>query len=240
MWREHLESMSDVIQPNKARLGCFQVVVGLIALCLLASVIISYLGHTGRRGNITIGISNCRQIITAMRIYSSDHGGHYSDAALANPRKSNEAFRALFQAIAIDNELLFGCPMSPFVPDGDIGTAPDFKQALEAGENHWAMTKGLDDSASGSIPLVFENPVVATWPPKWKPGARATKARGRAWANGIIVGMNDSSVGIQPLQSKTGTEVTLKEMNNGDGKNLFTQHGTDWTILDVEATPGAK
>ncbi|QIF02572.1 hypothetical protein [Roseimicrobium sp. ORNL1] len=233
--------MSYVIQSNKnPRLDCLKIVVGLIAFCLLASVAVTYLGSTSKRGNITIGISNCRQIITAMRIYSSDHGGKYPDAALASPRSSNEAFRVLFQTMAIDNELLFGCPMSPYVPDGDIGKAPDFKQALEAGENHWALTKGLSDSDLGSIPLMFENPSVATWPPKWNLDAKGTKTPGRSWSNGIIIGMNDSSVGIQMLGSKTGTEVPLKDLVNGDGENLFTQHGTDWTILNVESTPGAK
>jgi hypothetical protein len=233
--------MSDVIQPNKKpRLGCIEILVGLAALLLLISLIVPFFGHISEPGTITKGITNCRQIITAMRIYAADHDGKYPDAALTDPQSSNEAFRVLFQKNIIDNEMIFGCRMSPYVPDGDIGTPPDFKQALEAGENHWALTKGLSNSDLGSIPLVFENPVVATWPPKWNVDAKGTPTRGRAWGNGVIIGMNDSSVGIQPLQSKTGTEVPLKDLDNSDGKNLFTQHGTDWTILNVEVAPDAK
>ncbi|RBP46125.1 hypothetical protein DES53_102511 [Roseimicrobium gellanilyticum] len=232
--------MSDVIKPNRSRFGCLHILVVLTAACLLASMFIPTFGRISKRGNITIGISNCRQIITALRMYSSDHGGKYPDAALANPQSSNEVFRILFQKNIIDNELMLGCPMSQFVPDGDIGKAPSFKQAVEAGENHWAMTSGLSDSASGSIPLVFENPVIATWSPKWNVDAKGTKTRGRSWSSGVIVGMNDSSVGIQPLDSKSGTAVPLKDM--GEGTNLFTQHGdssvsTGFTILDVEVKP---
>jgi hypothetical protein len=224
--------MSDVIQPNKKRFGCLHALVAMTAGLLLLSLLVPTCGGVSKMGNITKGISNCRQIITAMRIYSSDHGGDYPDAALTDPRSSNEVFRILFQRKALDKELIFGCPMSPYVPDGDIGTAPDFKQALEADENHWALTKGLSDSDPGSFPLVFENPVMAAWPPAWNLDAKGTKTRGRAWSNSIIIGMNDSSVASQPLESKTGAQVTLKELGNGE--NLFTQNGDDWTILDVE------
>jgi hypothetical protein len=233
--------MSDVIQPNKGpRLGCMEVAVGLAALLLLISLIVPTFGRVSKRGDITTGISNCRKIITTMRIYSSDHGGGYPDASPTALKSSNEAFRVLFREGLLDDEDIFGCPKSPFVPDGRIGKYPEFQKALESGENHWAITRGLDDSASGSIPLVFENPVVATWPPKWNVDAKGTKTHGRAWSNGIIIGMNDSSVSCQPLQSKRGTEVPLKDLGDGSGQNLFTQHGTDWEIQDVEATPSAK
>lgn len=230
--------MNDLIQPNKKpRFTWLHALVALVPVAILGTLLVPAFSRTCARGNITKGISNCRQIITAMRIYSADHGGGYPDAALTDSQSSNEAFRVLFQKEVLDNELIFGCPVSRFVPDGNIGKAPDFQQALEADENHWAMTKGLADSDQGSIPLVFENPVVATWPPKWNLDAKGTNVRGRSWTNGIIIGMNDSSVSIQPLKSKTGTEVPLKDLV--DGKNLFNQHEpTDpaegWKILDVE------
>jgi type II secretory pathway pseudopilin PulG len=233
--------MNDVIQPHKkSRFTWLHALVALVPVAILASLVVPTFGRICARGNITKGISNCRQIITAMRIYSSDHGGAYPDAALENPQSSNEAFRRLFTKEVLDNELIFGCPISRFVPDGNIGKTPDFQQALEADENHWAMTKGVSDSDPGSIPLVYENPVKPTWPPVWNADAKGKNVRGRAWSNGVIIGMNDSSVGIQPLQSKAGTEVPLKDLNDGEGKNLFSQHGKDWTILNVEAAPGAK
>src|SRR5207253_1916843 len=95
-------------------------------------------------------------------------------------------------------EIIFGSPKSVFVPDGKIGVKPGFADALKASENHWAFTKGLDDSSPGNIPLVFENPSDASWPPKWDPDSAATKKPGRTWNGGkVIIGYNDSSVGTE-------------------------------------------
>ncbi|QIF02570.1 hypothetical protein G5S37_13900 [Roseimicrobium sp. ORNL1] len=220
-----------------------QVIVGLIAALLVASALITPRTGLRERGETSKGISNCRQIITALRIYSSDHDGKYPDAFLQNTSNANEVFRELFKAGVLegsDAESMFGCAVSPFVPDFNIGEAPEFKLAVEAGENHWAMTKGVNDRDPGSIPLVYENPAVATWSPKWNVDAKETKTRGRAWRNGIIIGMNDSSVGIQPLASKTGTAVPMKDLGSGSDQNLFSQYDDKapaggWVILDVKA-----
>ncbi|QIF02571.1 hypothetical protein [Roseimicrobium sp. ORNL1] len=218
--------MSSAIQGIKRLLsGCMSVLAMVVAILMLGSLVIPFLSITREKDKRLTGISNCRLILTAMRIYSSDHDGKYPDAELSDPRTSNEVFRVLFQETILDNELIFGCPLSPFVPDGNIGATPDCKQALEAGENHWAMTRGVSDRDPGSIPLVYENPAVATWSPKWNVDARETETRGRAWRlghrsspSGVIVGLNDSSVSMQPLDSDTGVEVPLKKV---DGRDLF-------------------
>lgn len=217
--------------------GCLQIAVGITALAMLASLLVPTLGRTARRGNIIIGINNARQVITELRLYSSDHDGKYPDALLHEPNSSNEVFQVLFKKGIIENEMVFGCPVSPFEPDGRIGSKPDFARALEPGENHWAMTPGLSDSARGSIPLVYESPAVATWPPKWNPDAKGKLVKGRAWSNGIIIGMNDSSVAIQPLEAKEGSEVMLKKVQ--DEKDLFelansSATSAGWRVLDVE------
>jgi hypothetical protein len=155
----------ESIVPKKPKMTWVQVLALVIALLLLASLIVPTFARICAKGNITKGISNARQIITSIRIYSSDHDGKYPDAFLKDPRSSNEVFRVLFQENIIDNEMIFGCPVSPFVPDGNIGDDETKSKALEAGENHWAMTAGVKDSDSRSIPLVYENPSIPTWPP---------------------------------------------------------------------------
>jgi len=237
--------MTEQKAGRKRVLSWPEMVAGTVAFLLLIFLILLALPLVIRspHNKMDKGISNCRQIITALRIYSSDHDGKYPDAFLKNPRSSNEVFRELFKEGILDDESehIFGCPVSPFIPDGKVGAAPDLKQAIEAGENHWAMTAGLSDIASGSVPLVYENPVVAAWSPMWNPDAKGTETRGRAWSSGIIIGMNDSSVGIQPLDSKSGTAVPVKEL--AEGVNLFTQHGEvgtasgEWRVLDVEVKP---
>ncbi|RBP45407.1 prepilin-type N-terminal cleavage/methylation domain-containing protein [Roseimicrobium gellanilyticum] len=213
-----------------------ELLVVITIIAILASLAVPTFGRIQEKGNITKAISNCRQIITAMRIYSSDHGGNYMDNAKTeddtNPQDANSAFRILFTENILDNELIFGSPVSKYVPDGNIGGKDDTQRtkAVESGECHWMMTKGLSDSASGSVPLVYENATSGEWDPTWDIDKKGTNARGRSWSSGVVIGMNDSSVGIQPLEEKKGTSK-LKDM--GEGNNLFSQHGEDFEVLDI-------
>jgi hypothetical protein len=206
--------MNDEASPSQGpRITWVEILAGAIALLLLLTLVwlcLPAISHSASRGNITKGISNCRQILLALKLYASDHDGKYPVAALAAPKSANEVFRILFKEETLDSEAIFGCPISSFNPDGNIGNDEDRSQALEAGENHWAMTRGLKDNSPENIPLVFENPVSATWPPKWNPDAKGTPVRGRAWSTGIIIGLNDGSAQIVPLASKRGAAVGLK------------------------------
>ncbi|WP_147263513.1 hypothetical protein [Roseimicrobium gellanilyticum] len=176
----------------------------------------------------TKAISNCRQIITAVRIYSADHAGEHPTGSTAN-----EAFRALFRETIVEVEDIFGCPDSMFKPDGVIGKAPDFADAVKPGENHWAMTADLTDSSSNSIPLVYENPVKAAWPAKWITPAEEAKSKGAAWIDGtVIVGLNDSSVRLMKLLPGKGSPMGL-ELDPKTGKDIFDPSAPQ-TILDVE------
>lgn len=230
--------MNEPAKSTWKELGVALLVLAVV--CALLMALVPTFGRIAERSNITKGINNCRQVITALRLYASDHDGKYPDALLRDPQSANEVFRELFKEGILDNEMIFGCPLSPFNPDGNIDpTSPDKVEAVKAGENHWAMTAGLKDSSAGSIPLVYENPAVASWPPKWDASAKEKPVRGRRWLNGIIVGMNDSSVDVQPLAAKKGT-VTLKEV--ADGKDLFElandkTKSPPWRILDVEVAP---
>ena len=127
----------------------------------------------------------------------------------------------MFKNGVADSEAIFGCPNSELGnPDGNIGTAPDCNEAVKPGENHWAMTKGLKDSDAGNIPLIYENPSEATWPPKWNPSLIGTDKPGRPWSAGkVIVGFNDGTVEALPLESTTGTSVGLRP--RADGTPIF-------------------
>jgi hypothetical protein len=228
----------EVIQPKKPRVTWLQVIVGVTALLLLASLALPAFSRTCARGNITKGISNARQIVMALKLYASDHDGKYPDAALADSKNANEVFRLLFKEETIDSEVVFGCPLSPFVPDGNIGSDEERSKALEAGENHWAITIGVSDAKSGDIPLVFENPLSATWPPKWNANAVEQMQKGRAWKTGVIMGMNDGGAQIVPLVSKRGNEVGLKP-DRATGKNIFeaaidSKEFPEGKVLDVD------
>lgn len=178
-------------------------------------------------------ISNCRQVIVALRIYAADHNGDYPDAALPGATSSNEVFRKLFQAEAIDNEMIFGSPVSPFAPDGNIGAHPDFSEAVKAGENHFAFTAGLTDSAGHEFPLAYENPSDASWPPKWDPDLAGTMAPGRTWPGGrVVVGFNDMSMIILPLVTPKGKGIELRP--RPDGTDIFPAGHPELRILNVQ------
>ncbi len=201
-------------------------------------ILISVFNPPGSRippkSNQTKAINNCKQIITTLKLYSGDNGGEYPDFALPNAHTSNEVFRELFKAGDADSEAIFGCPnSSDGNPDGNIGKVPDYAEALKPNENHWAMTKGLTDSDPGNIPLVYESPADATWPPKWNPSLAGTTKPGRTWSGGkVIIGFNDGSVVAMPLESTKGQHVGLRP--HPDGTPIFpTFPGRKLQVLDV-------
>ena len=207
--------------------------------CLILPIVFAFTLSGGaqinQKGNQTKAISNCRQIITAMRIYASDCAGSYPDYDVSEARSSNEVFRQFFKAGILNNEMIFGCPHSPFNPDGNIGTSPNYEEAVKPGENHWALTKDQTDSSSGSMPIVYENPAQATWPQKWqnpkysKPG---TPEAGRAWSNStVVIGTNDSSVTLLKLEDSDEPLVGLKPLP--DGEQVFGIYGEIPKILNV-------
>lgn len=204
-----------------------ELLVVITIIAILASLAVPTFNVIQDKANQMKGSNNCRQIIMALKVFASDENGLYPDSVL-NPQtggfaqNANDAFRLLIQEELLPDERIFGCPSSRFEPDGNIGQAPQFAMALMGGENHWALTQGQSQSAVGSMPLVFENPVALSWPPTWNCDAAGTPQPGRAWRGGkIIIGLNDGSVAVQKLQSKQGNSVG-PEMLAG-GLNMFTQ-----------------
>lgn len=112
---------------------------------------------------------------------------------------ANVALRALFKEDSTVREELFGGLYSRFKPDGKIGSPPDYAEALKPGENHWMMVAGLDPQSPSHFPLLLENAVDATWPPRWLPPRGVfsyglsqwfpglVPSRGRCWPSGRIL-----------------------------------------------------
>lgn len=206
------------------------VALGILGLFLWASF--PSRGKGWDKANQTATLGNCRQIVAALRIYAEDHDGEYPDANASSPSTSNDAFRFLISERVLDDERIFGAKSTKYIPDNNIGEPPEYKEALEAGENHWAMTKGVTTKSPPKTPLVFENPVAAGWPPMWNADAAGKKEKGRAWRGGkIVVGFNDGSVEVMQLESARGSIVGLKP--DADGKNVFTRAGDRMEMLDI-------
>ena len=217
-----------------------ELLVVITIIAILASLSMAAIGKMGEKGQITKSIANCRQIILSIRLFAADEGGKYPDQDSSNPAStSNMAFRNLIKAGALEDEKIFGCGASKYTPDGNIGTAPNYDEAVKGGENHWMMTGDLNDSTSGGLPLVYENSVSAGTDPAWNADAAGRSVRGRTWSGGkIIVGTNDTSVELMKCEATKGSSVKLKPLGQ-EGKNVFTQYSegesaVDFKILDIE------
>lgn len=203
-----------------------ELLVVITIIAILASLAVPTFNVIQDMANQTSTSNNCRQIIMAMKIFAQDQNSMYPDS-YNNPNTggqavtANDAFRVLFQEEIIQDERIFGAKATKFQPDGNIGAAPTYDQALSSGENHWAMTQGQTTSSSGIMPLVYENPLAPSWPPNWNADAAGQLVPGRTWRGGkIIIGRNDNSVNVEQLASKKGSSVGPKPM--AGGYDIFT------------------
>lgn len=198
-----------------------ELLVVITIIAILASLAVPTFNVIQDMANQTSAANNCRQIIMAMKIFANDNNSIYPDT-YNNPQTggqaltANDAFRVLIQEEIIQDERIFGAKASMFQPDNNIGTAPSFDQALQANENHWALTQGQTTSSNGIMPLVYENPLAPSWPPQWNCDAAGQPKPGRAWRGGkIIIGRNDNSVNVESLATKKGPSVGPKAMTGG-------------------------
>ena len=199
--------------------------VGLL-LFIAVGFVIPQFGAPHNKARQLQAVNNCRQIIGGLRAYAIDHAGKYPEGETAN-----DVFRELFKAGLFQDERAFSASASPYVGDNVLGKGPDFSETLDLWENHWAMTGGLTLKSDGNTPLIFENPVEATWPPKWSSMAVGQSKEGRIWGDWtIIVGRNDGSVSAEALNKESVPTTTLRPIK--DGKNLFELAGPH-EILDV-------
>ncbi|MBB5031265.1 type II secretion system protein [Prosthecobacter vanneervenii] len=214
-----------------------ELLVVITIIAILAGLAVPTYTAIQTTANQTRGVNNARQIITSMKLFSKEHSSQYPDTVV-NPvtgslaQNANDAFRLMIQERIVSDERIFGCPAG-YTPDNSLGAAPDFRQALTPGENHWALTAGQTDTAVGSMPLVFENPASPGWPPQWNANMAGQIAPGRTWPGGkIIIGRNDGSVSVETLSDAKGM-VGPKMM--AGGVNLFTQasEGIPQRILPV-------
>lgn len=171
-----------------------------------------------------------REVIRTFKSFASDYGSRYPDR-LGNPTSSNQVFRNLILDEYVASENIFGGVNSPYVEDGIIGEAPDFKEAVLSGENHWVVLGGLGTFIHPSHPLIYENAIDAGWPPKWKPMSANQFIRGRTWrGDKILVGLNDGSISVVKTRLVNET-LTLPE------PMLLSYDGKPWDdikILDIE------
>lgn len=227
--------MNEPVKPKKGW-GWLQWGVVLVIILLGLGLCQHLYKYTSHMAESTMASNNCRQITMALKIWASENNGVFPDASLLPTATSNQAFRKLIQEDIIQDERIFGSKFGPFVPDGDIGTAPDFVKALQAGENHWMLIGGLRMDSLAHCPLIMENSLNAAWPPSWKKGKQSKVIRGRAWygrsANKghIIVGCLDNSVSFVQLMERGDALGLPDSILNPPGEQAL----PPLHILDIE------
>lgn len=218
------------LENKKRGCGPLQIIVGIVALLLVIGASVPTFCGTTERANQNFTVGYARQICTALKLYAGDHNGAYPDSALPDAKSSNEVFRLLIREGILEDERIFGAKVSPFMPDNDIGDAPQYNKALEVGENHWAMAKGLTDKAIATSVVILENPVTAS-PLRWAEGDWKKAFKGRTWKGGaIIVGFNDTSVQAMKLVPDPSNPSRLMLTTNPD---WFPNSPSDPPVLDV-------
>jgi type II secretory pathway pseudopilin PulG len=217
-------------EPPKQRWGCLQWGIVAVVLVLLASLIIPEYNAISRMGDQTRAVSNCKQIVLALKQYANENESAYPDGR-AGIHSANQAFRELFKTGILEEESIFGCPKSEFIPDNEIGSAPDFMKTLSSGECHWMLVKGQSDESSGNMPLVFENTLDVSWPPRWDGSApEGRRKRGQAWrVRGIIIGRNDGSVQMEKLRDDGSLDWRSTE-----GLDTFGKERKSWPAKQAE------
>ncbi|WP_146850603.1 hypothetical protein [Brevifollis gellanilyticus] len=180
----------------------------------------------------TSAINNCLQIIMAMKIWAADEKGVFPDAKLPATATVNDVFRTLIRDEIIHDERIFGARLTPFKPDGQIGAAPNFAQALQPGENHWMMMAGLNnDSLATNAPFVFENTLNPAWPLTWRMDKQKQPVRGRTWlGDKIIIGRLDHTVTLEKLVREKGALTLPAKLRHAVEQDMK----APIRILDIE------
>lgn len=207
--------------------------LGIVIIVVVVGILIVFLAIPAQdvisdKSNQMKATSNCRQIMMAMKAYAADHNGKYPTGETAN-----EVFRELIRAGILEDERIFGCPLSGYIPDNDVGLAPDFYKAVGPGENHWMVVDGLGDDSPWLMPVVFENALEATWPPVWDgTSSEGLRKRGQTGKGGrIVIGLNDNSVCVEKLG---GADLRRQTVQPGpDGKSIF-DLVPKAVVLDIE------
>ena len=204
----------------------------LIELLVVISII-AMLAAGGFAGYSTImpkvkansAATSGRAIHTMLTTWAQDNDQSYPEATQA----SNDAFRELFKKRLLDSggEKLFSIAGDAWHanspsgdkkgPDNDIGSEPDFSQALMPGECCWAYVTGMDTASNSALPLLAnafsESPGVYS-PDKKKKG-------------GVFSGLKNAYVTVGG-SAKTGDLSSDFKCMDKKGTRLVDVFSNDW------------
>lgn len=164
-----------------------------------------------------------RAIFTMLTAWAQDNDQSFPVAT----QNSNEAFRELFRKRLVDTEKLFAIAgdawhyTSPSgdkkTPDNEIGTEPDFNQALQTGECAWAYVSGLETSSGSNLPLLANAFSEAT----------GTYAKDKNKKGGVFTGTKNAWVSVTGSAKVGDLDSNFKCMEK-KGTRLVDVFSNDW------------
>jgi hypothetical protein len=173
---------------------------------------------------ITAASYQATTIAKALRLYAEDHEGRFP----VDRQSARHAFRDLIGGGYLADENLFYVAGSAWhdeapqrKPDNDIGAKPDFAQALERGENHWAYVSGLTAENDPKLPLMADGFV------EGEPGRYTDdpSKKGGLWkGTKAIIVFVDGSAYAWPISAKDGFRVR-KRKKDGSQVDIFNPEG---------------
>lgn len=131
------------------------VVISIVAILAVSAY--SAFGTLIPRFRAGAAADQARKIQVQLVAWATDSSGDFP----VSQNMSNDAYRELFKKRLMDSEKPFTIQSDPYitkpgkVPDGELGAAPNYEQALEAGECSFGYVSGLSQSSRSDLPLIF-------------------------------------------------------------------------------------
>ncbi len=212
------------------------VVISIIAI--LAGLGLKAFPAAIKKARISESLSNCKQIVTTLKIYATDNDGSYPSSALSadggtTPGKalvagdfSNQAFDSIISRYSI-GKTFFVNKNSAYCKGAGVKTDTSLadSKVLGKGQNDWLYVAGMSDTTNGNWPLI----ATATKAAGDMTYTSDKNALGGVWeGTDAVIGYCDASAkpaGQKDMDTSSSTATMVKSPI--DGKNIFI--GTkDW------------
>ena len=134
--------------------------VVLIAVLISIAIPVYDVGRLHGHGVHVKALRHAKQVHLALAEFAIDEDGVFPTAE----DNANSAYRQLFDRRFRDERIFYvsGCAWHDSLPEGQkkpdqkVGTAPDYAEGLQRGENHWAYVSGLNNGSPGNLPVIAD------------------------------------------------------------------------------------